>query len=70
MKNLSRTWKIVSFVELIAYIGLTIIIFIRQSDGAGINQSPTLKIITWGILTAFCFVLLIIQIIWAWIAHK
>ncbi|USS88289.1 DUF3923 family protein [Fructilactobacillus hinvesii] len=70
MKKQSRSWKIVSMIELLAYVGLTILIFLRKTDGAGVYQSPTLKVITWGILTAFFFVLLVIQLLWAWLAQR
>ena len=65
-----KLWWCANVFWLVIFSILALIIGIRKMDGAGVVQTPELKIITFIILgVAFIFVILI-QLIWFYFVRK
>ncbi|MGW8426740.1 DUF3923 family protein [Peribacillus simplex] len=65
-----KIWWVANVFWLVIFSILAIVIGTRQVDGAGIVQTPEIRIITFIILgVAFVFIL-IIQLIWFYFVRK
>ncbi|MDH5161753.1 DUF3923 family protein [Heyndrickxia oleronia] len=65
-----KLWWVANVFWLVIFAILAIIIGTRQVDGAGVVQTPEIRIITFIILgVAFVFIL-IIQLIWFYFVRK
>ena len=65
-----KLWWIANVCWFVLFSAITIIIGTRQVDGAGIVQTPELRMFTFIILgVAFVFIL-IIQLFWFYFARK
>lgn len=65
-----KLWWVANVFWLVIFSILAIIIGTRQVDGAGIVQTPEIRIITFIILgVAFVFIL-IIQLVWFYFVRK
>ncbi len=65
-----KIWWLANIFWLISFAVVAIIVGTRNVDGAGIVQTPEIRIITFIILgVAFVFILLI-QLIWFYFARK
>ncbi|MFD2829656.1 DUF3923 family protein [Corticicoccus populi] len=57
-------WTIVSVTEIALLIGISIFLWQREVDGAGVLQTPEIKLINIGVLLAFFIIPIVIQCIW------
>ncbi|WP_035421674.1 DUF3923 family protein [Fructilactobacillus florum] len=67
---MKKSWQIVSIIELLIFITLSIFIFIRSTDGSGTIQTQEIKLINWCILDIPFAFLFIVQFIWFIVIKK
>ncbi|WP_395319281.1 DUF3923 family protein [Fructilactobacillus frigidiflavus] len=59
-----KIWSVVTILEVITYGLLSVMIFMRSVDGAGVAQTPRIKMVTWYLLSGFYAFFFVIQLIW------
>lgn len=57
-------WWVVSTLEFLSFIGMSIFLWLREIDGSGAVQTTEIKLINIGILALFYTIPFIIQLIW------
>ena len=65
-----KAWKIVSSIEALGYIILSLFIWYRKVDGSGAVNTSGNKLASLAVLSIFCAFLFLIQAIWLIIATK
>lgn len=65
-----KLWWGANVFWLVIFSLLAIIIGTRQEDGAGIVQTPEIRIITFIILGVMFMFILIVQLIWLYFVRK
>lgn len=59
-----KVWKISGSIVLILFIVISIFLFVRKVDGAGVVQTPEMRNITLIIWGVFGLIILICYLIW------
>ncbi|MFR3279789.1 MAG: DUF3923 family protein [Lactobacillus paragasseri] len=59
-----KAWKISGSIVLILFIVISIFLCVRKIDGAGVVQTPEMRIITLIIWGVFGLIILISYLIW------
>lgn len=59
-----KAWKISGSIVLILFIVISIFLCVRKIDGAGVVQTPEMRIITLVIWGVFGLIILISYLIW------
>lgn len=59
-----KAWKISGLIWIILFVITAVFIMFRKVDGAGMVQTPQIKLVTIGILTICAVLVLIPYIIW------
>ena len=59
-----KAWKISGSIVLILFIVISIFLCVRKIDGAGVVQTPEMKIITLIIWGVFGLIILISYLVW------
>lgn len=57
-------WWLVSILEFLSFIGISIFLWLREIDGSGAVQTTEIKLINISILALFYTVPFVIQLIW------
>ncbi len=65
MKKRWISWWIVNVFWLVIFGVGSAIIWIREVDGAGVSQTPELKLIAFAVLLIACIIPFVFQTIWA-----
>lgn len=65
-----KAWKISGSIVLILFIAVSIFIGVRKVDGAGVVQTPELKIATLMIWGIFGLIVLVGYLIWLAVLKK
>ncbi|MDN2451845.1 DUF3923 family protein [Leuconostoc sp. UCMA20149] len=65
-----KAWKIVSSIEALGYIILSLFIWYRKVDGSGAVNTSGNTLASLAVLSIFCAFLFLIQAIWLIIATK
>lgn len=58
------SWWIANIIWIILFAAGTVIIWTREVDGAGVTQTPELKLIAFIVLLIAFIIPLIIQVVW------
>ncbi|MEE3892113.1 DUF3923 family protein [Priestia megaterium] len=64
MKRRWISWCIANIIWIILFAVGTAVIWTREVDGAGVTQTPELKLLGFIVLLIACIFPLIIQVIW------
>ncbi|MEH6965821.1 DUF3923 family protein [Priestia megaterium] len=70
MKRRWISWCIANIIWIILFAVGTAVIWTREVDGAGVTQTPGLKLFAFIVLLIACIFPLIIQVIWLIINFK
>lgn len=57
-------WWLVSILEFLSFIGISIFLWLREIDDSGAVQTTEIKLINIGILALFYTIPFVIQLIW------
>ncbi|MDJ1089965.1 DUF3923 family protein [Macrococcoides caseolyticum] len=57
-------WWLVSTLEFLSFIGMSIFLWLREIDGSGAVQTTEIKLINIGVLALFYAIPFVIQLIW------
>lgn len=64
MRTSWTLWWLVSTLEFLSFIGMSIFLWVREIDGSGAVQTTEIKLINIGVLAIFYIILFVIQLIW------
>jgi len=64
------SWWIANIIWIILFVVGTAVVWTREVDGAGVTQTPELKLLEFIVLLIACIFPLIIQVIWLIINFK
>lgn len=64
MKTRWITWWIANIIWIVLFAIGTIVVWTREIDGAGVTQTPELKLIAFIVLLVAFIIPLIIQVVW------
>lgn len=64
MRTSWTLWWLVSTLEFLSFIGMSIFLWLREIDGSGAVQTTEIKLINIGVLAIFYIILFVIQLIW------
>lgn len=64
MKKRWVSWWCANIIWMILFVAGTVIVWIREVDGAGVTQTPELKLIAFIVLLVAFIIPLIIQGVW------
>ena len=70
MKRRWISWWIANIIWIILFVVGTAVVWTREVDGAGVTQTPELKLFAFIVLLIACIFPLIIQVIWLIINFK
>ncbi|WP_279620718.1 DUF3923 family protein [Priestia megaterium] len=70
MKRRWISWCIANIIWIILFAVGTAVVWTREVDGAGVTQTPELKLLGFIVLLIACIFPLIIQVIWLIINFK
>ncbi|MFP3663645.1 DUF3923 family protein [Priestia sp. SIMBA_032] len=70
MKRRWISWWIANIIRIILFVVGTVVVWTREVDGAGVTQTPELKLFAFIVLLIAFIFPLIIQVIWLIINFK
>lgn len=57
-------WWVTNIIWFILFAVGTVLVWTREIDGAGVTQTPTLKLVAFLVLLIAFIILIIIQVVW------
>lgn len=64
MRTSWTLWWLVSTLEFLSFIGMSIFLWLREIDGSGTVQTTEIKLINICVLAIFYIIPFVIQLIW------
>ncbi|QJX80296.1 DUF3923 family protein [Priestia megaterium] len=64
------SWWITNIIWFILFAVGTVIVWTREIDGAGVTQTPILKLVAFLVLLIAFIILIIIQVVWLFLNLK